>query len=415
MLSKLYGVSILLIGAYYIIRNKNRNEEALLFACYLVSAEVLLRMTSGVILYETGKYGVALFLILGLSQTSRKFKPNVTFIFYLLLLVLGIVSTSVPEGESLRKSIVFNLLGPILLGVCGFYCYQRVMKNKEVYNLLYVMVLPIISMSAFLYFRTPSLSEIVFTGSANFSTSGGFGPNQVATSIGLGLSCLAVLMVINKRVTGFIILDGLLLVYFIYRGLLTFSRGGLLTGAIAVFLFSIFYAYHDVVRVRKLVPYLFVSTLILVGVWLYTSDVTGGMLVNRYTGRSATGVQKKDISSGRTAIIEEQFKSFVDNPIFGIGVGNGKYKRALSDEKITAASHNEIGRLIEEHGLIGVSSLLLLILLPIYVFSYSQSFNRAFLAFFAMFWFLTINHSAMRIALPSLMYGLSLLKINDNE
>ena len=36
-------------------------------------------------------------------------------------------------------------------------------------------------------FKTPDLKDIVFGGAANFATSGGFGPNQVATAIGLGI------------------------------------------------------------------------------------------------------------------------------------------------------------------------------------------------------------------------------------
>lgn len=414
LLSKVYGIAIILVGSIMIIYNKNRNEEALLFAGYLVAAEVLLRMTQGAILHETGKYGVALFLIIGLTQTVRSFRPNVLFIFYLLLILLGIVFTVVPEGASLRKSIVFNLSGPILLGIAGFYCYQRRMNSSEVLNIIYVMVLPIISMCTFLYFRTPTLKEVVFTGAANFSTSGGFGPNQVATSIGLGIACLSVLLLLKKSVSGFLIVDALLLAYFIYRGLLTFSRGGIISAGIVVFMFAILYAFHDANRIKKLVPYIGVSIVILIGVWLYTSNITGGALINRYTGKDVTGRVKEDASSGRVAIFEEQLKSFVENPVFGIGVGNGKYKR-LETEETTAASHNEIGRLIEEHGLIGVSSLFLLVFLPLYRFTFSKNFNRAFLVFFAMFWFLTINHSAMRIALPSLMYGLALLNMQKHE
>jgi hypothetical protein len=37
---------------------------------------------------------------------------------------------------------------------------------------------------------------------------------------------------------------------------------------------------------------------------------------------------------------------------------------------------------------------------------------RAFLSAFLIFWFLTINHSAMRVAFPAFIYGFSLIIID---
>jgi hypothetical protein len=54
---KIYTLVIFLIAIPQIIFKKNINEEAFLFAAYLAAGEVFLRMTDGVILYETGKYG----------------------------------------------------------------------------------------------------------------------------------------------------------------------------------------------------------------------------------------------------------------------------------------------------------------------------------------------------------------------
>ena len=153
----------------------------------------------------------------------------------------------------------------------------------------------------------------------------------------------------------------------------------------------------------------------LIGVWLYTSGVTGGMLENRYTGKNSSGVQKKDITSGRTEIILTQFESFYESPWFGIGVGNGKYKRMEAEDNITAASHNEVTRLIEEHGFLGIIILLILLLVPMEHFLNSSNYQRAFLISFYIFWFLTINHSAMRIAFPGFIYGLSLIRITRDE
>jgi len=413
--AKLYGFLIIVIGSYFIIRNKNSNEEAILAASYLVGAEVFLRMTSGVILFETGKYGVFFFLLLGLFVGKNNNKPNITFFIYILLLLLGIVFTSVPEGESVRNSIVFNLSGPVLLGFCSLYFYKRRMTKKTVNLALYYMALPVISTASFLYFRTPSLREIVFTGSANFATSGGFGPNQVATILGVGIFIFGIFLLIKKRITGYFFLDVLLFIYLIYRALLTFSRGGLITGIAALVLFVFIYFLQREVSYKSFFKIIALSVVFGIGTWLYTSNATGGMLDNRYAGKNARGIKKKDVTSGRLSIIEEQLQSFYESPIVGIGVGNGKFKRQLSAKEVTAASHNEIGRLIEEHGLIGLFSLVLLFSVPISIFFKSTLYQKAYLVAFVCFWFLTIGHSAMRIAFPSFIYGLSLINIKPDE
>jgi len=105
---------------------------------------------------------------------------------------------------------------------------------------------------------------------------------------------------------------------------------------------------------------------------------------------------------------------FLENPIFGIGVGSGKFKRMEDEENMVAASHNEIGRLLSEHGLIGLFLLIMLLMIPIFHFIKIDNFNRAWIISFFLLWFLTINHSAMRLAFPGFIYGLSLLTIKDN-
>ena len=83
---KIFGVVIISISIVLIVVFKNQNEEALLFSSYLVGAEVFIRMTKGFILYETGKYGVILFLSLGIILGPFKQRFSLQFIFYLLLL-----------------------------------------------------------------------------------------------------------------------------------------------------------------------------------------------------------------------------------------------------------------------------------------------------------------------------------------
>jgi O-antigen ligase len=330
-------------------------------------------------------------------------------------MLLGIVFTRVPEGEYIRKAIAFNLSGPFVLGIAGLYFYKRVTYKEDLLNALFFMLLPLISMVTYLFLYTPNLREIVFGGVANFTTSGGFGPNQVATALGLGIFNISVLFLLKKRITGYLLLDVFVLLYFVYRALLTFSRGGLITGVIAIISFVLFYTLFKKVSFGAFISYALLTAVFIVSIWLYTSNITGGMLDNRYSGKNANGVKKEDITTGRGEILNEQIASFLENPL-GIGVGNGKYKRqGAIVGHVTAASHNEVGRLIEEHGVIGFVILLLLIGLPLFNFWKGDNYNRAFTTAFYLFWFLTINHSAMRIAFPGFIYGLSLINITHEK
>jgi hypothetical protein len=409
----LFSLSILAFGAILIIRNGNKNEEAILMSSYLVGVEVFFRMIRASVLYEFGKYGVLFFLLLGLFLGPVKQKLNILFILYLLLLALGIVLTEVPEGESIRKAIAFNLSGPILLGVAAFYFYKRPVSKKILFEGLFFMLLPIFSMVSFMYFRTPDLGEIIFSTASNARLSGGFGPNQVATILGVGIFIIAIFLLLKIKLTGLLILDAFFLLYFTYRGLITFSRGGIITAAIAFLVFSFIFLYHKG-TFQNIIKYLLLLVVFSTSVWLYTSSITGGMLDNRYQGKDAAGRQK-DITTGRADVIITQLESFYEAPLFGIGVGNGKYKRESENSNITAASHNEVTRLIEEHGLIGIIILMILFLIPLEHFYYSTIYQRAFVSAFVIFWFLTINHTAMRIAFPSFIYGLSLIHIIGDE
>ena len=412
--AKPLGLLILALGFVSIVYSSNRNEEAFKASCYIVGVGVFMRMINGFPLYEAGKYAVVLYLFTGFFVGRIKQKISLTYITYLVLLLLGIVFTEVPYGESIRNAISFNLSGPIVLGISAFYFYRRPFTINELYDGLFIMLLPIFSLVTYLYFVTPNIEDIIFGGSANFETSGGFGPNQVATVIGLGIFIIAIHVLAKRKITGFAFLDIFFLIYFIYRGLLTFSRGGILTAAVAVILFSFFYILHQKNTAKLFFRYLAVGLFGAFAVWLYTSNITKGMLENRYAGKNAKGVVKEDITSGRTLIIEEQISSFFQNPL-GIGVGNGKYKRAESEKNITAASHNEIGRLLEEHGFIGLALLILLLVVPLENIWFANNYQRAFLISFYVFWFFTINHSAMRIAFPGFVYALSLIRIQLHE
>ncbi len=57
---------MLLFWLIHILQKKNKNNEALMAAAYMAGSEVYFRMTDGVVFYETGKYMVIVFLLIGM-------------------------------------------------------------------------------------------------------------------------------------------------------------------------------------------------------------------------------------------------------------------------------------------------------------------------------------------------------------
>ena len=148
--------------------------------------------------------------------------------------------------------------------------------------------------------------------------------------------------------------------------------------------------------------------LMAVGIWTYSSLQTNGLINKRYANQDARGRVKKDRLGGREEIMDSEFKLFLDNPILGVGAGMGKKIRKV-DLGVEVASHNEIFRMLSEHGLFGIFGLLLLFITPLILYIN----NRLHLYFFSfyVFWFLTINHAAMRTAAPAFVYALALLSV----
>ncbi|MDF1516822.1 MAG: O-antigen ligase family protein [Lutibacter sp.] len=414
LVAKAYSFLILFFGVLYIIRNKNENDEAIHWSAYLVGGEVLFRMAGGMIFYELPKYAIMIFLFVGLVVEKRRHHVSLSYIIYILLLLIGIAFVDIPFSESIRKAIAFNLSGPILLGVSAIYFYRRSLTLSTMLDMLFYMALPIISMLALLYFRTPSLSDISFGGGANFETSGGYGPNQVATILGLGVFIVAVHLFFKKRIFVLFSVDVFLFTYLIYRGLITLSRGGMITAFLATAVFTYYFILSKENKILNLAKYSGLLALFGFALFLYTSNATGGMLENRYANKNAAGTTKEDFTTGRATLFASEVSAFMENPFFGVGVGGGKFYR-MEELEIRAASHNEMGRLIGEHGLVGIVALLLLIIVPIRHMFKQPYLARAFLASFLIFWFLTINHSAMRIAFPGFIYGLSVAVIVFNN
>jgi O-antigen ligase len=194
----------------------------------------------------------------------------------------------------------------------------------------------------------------------------------------------------------------------------TFSRGGMITGIIMI-LILIFFLYkntHTQGRYRLNVFLVFFAV-VFAFTWVYTSTQTGGLIDKRYANQDAMGRVKESQLSGREEIWDSEIEAFKDHPIFGIGVAKSLEVREEQTGGLIIASHNEISRTIAEHGTLGIMALMIVFVTPIFL--YLDNKQNIYLFCFLMFWLLTINHAAMRIAAPAFVYSLSLLKVYMDE
>lgn len=409
-LSKIYALLIFIVGFYIVYKNKNRNNEVLLVSAYLVGVEVFLRMTGGNLNNEFVKFSVAFFMIVGMVYSNFSTNAFVYFLF-LILLIPGIL-IAVTEGDislDFKKILVFNLSGPVCLAICAIYTMQRKILFSQLQDIMIAMVLPILTTTTYLFLYTPSIKDVVTGTQSNFETSGGFGPNQVSTILGLGIFVFFTQLVLFSKSKFQFFLNGSLLIFVSYRAVVTFSRGGVFTAIAMILLLLLIFYYFSNAKGKKKFIFVFILTGIMsAGIWTYSSLQTKGLIEKRYANQDAKGRQKKDRLGGREEIMNLEIKLFLENPILGVGAGIGKYKR-VKDLGGEIASHNELTRMLSEHGLLGIFGLLILIIAPFVLYINNQQ-HLYFLSFF-IFWLLTINHAAMRTAAPAFVYALALLSV----
>ncbi|MCB4808709.1 O-antigen ligase family protein [Tamlana sp. 62-3] len=411
-LSKVYLFAICVYFANQILTAKPSQKpvQVLLACAYVVGSEVFIRMTGGNFLYEASKYLVILFVFMGLFTTRLPSQP-IGYIMYLFLLLPGIIVAGLNSspGSNLRTDIAFNLSGPVCLGIVALFCYKRKISFQNLNKVLLYMALPLVSMTIYLFFYTPDVRATVTGTGSNFAASGGFGPNQVSTVLGLGMFVLTARFFMLSPNLFLKIISGVLLAAMSFRGVVTFSRGGILTALFMIAAYLFFYFRKVNIKAKfRITRLVVIFTALALSVWLISSLQTGGLIENRYANRDALGREKEDVTTGRSDLISFEFNEFLNNPVFGVGVGKIKILREQK-EGLLAASHNEVSRILAEHGLFGVFAFSILLLAPM-LFRFKNKNNVFFYSFY-LFWFLTVNHSAMRIAAPAFVYGLCLLDV----
>nr|WP_158231466.1 O-antigen ligase family protein [Gaetbulibacter sp. 4G1] len=395
-------------------QRKFKALEVLKACAYVLGIEVLLRMTGGVVFYEANKYLVIIFVILGLFYNGFN-KKGTLYLLYIILLIPSVyVSLYLLDvGNDIRKAIAFNLSGPVCLGISALYCFGIKVTKSQLESIVNFAIFPLTSTLVYIILYNPNIANIATGTASNFAASGGFGPNQVSTILGLGLFLVTVRFFYFSKTKLIKYLDLLLIVLFSFRAIVTFSRGGVFTAVIMIIAF-IFIQYKTMNKKEKNKMLVSTSIFLLIAAitWILSTIQTNGFIEKRYANQNALGQEKKDVTTGRGDLFLMEFEEFKSNPFVGVGVGRVKDLR-FQRTGIHAASHNEISRIIAEHGLLGVVAFFTLLFVPLF-FRFGNRSNVMFYSFY-LFWLLTINHSAMRIAAPAFIYALSLLQVVNEK
>ncbi len=414
--SKLFFLVIL----FYFLRKiiiappSQKVQQVLLASAYFTGAEILFRMTKGGIAYESSKYLVVLFMLIGMFYKGLSGKAYPYFI-YLMLLVPSILvaSMTLTFDANFRTNIMFVLTGPVCLGVAALFCYDKKVSQKQLLDIITYMALPCIATAVYLFLYNPSVKDVLSGTASNSATSGGFGPNQVSTILGLGMFCIVVRLFLQSPNLFLKLLNLSIFSAMTFRAIVTFSRGGVYAAIIVVlaFLVILYFKANFKLKQQLIVSFILFSGFIAL-TWVFSSLQTEGLIDKRYANEDALGREKEQVATGRVQLFQEEVESFMENPFFGIGASRTKNQRVeLEGKKLS--SHNEISRLLAEHGSLGIVMLIILLLKPL---SYRiNNRNNVFFYAFLAFWFATINHSGMRIAAPAFVYALALLHVTNEK
>jgi len=411
-LSKLYFI---LLAVYFVIKialasDSQKAYQVLLASAYFAGVEVLFRMTKGGLSWEASKYLLIVFMTMGIFFKGINGKAYPYFL-YLILLVPAILvaSTTLSFDAKFRTNIAFVLSGPVALGVAALFCYDRKVTQKQLLDIITYMALPVITTTVYLFLYNPSIKDTLSGTASNAATSGGFGPNQVSTILGLGMFAIVVRLFIKSPTMILKTLNLVVLGAMTFRAIVTFSRGGVFAAIIVIvgFLWTIFYRSSAKQRNQITGMFMLFSVAIVI-TWTISSNQTRGLIDKRYANEDSLGREKQDLTTGRLDLFLEEIDGFLNNPFLGIGASRVKDIR-IENAGRHLPSHNEIGRLLSEHGFLGIIIILILIIKPL-AFRSSNKRNHYFYAFL-FFWFATINHSGMRIAAPALLYAMSLLNV----
>ena len=117
--------------------------------------------------------------------------------------------------------------------------------------------------------------------------------------------------------------------------------------------------------------------------------------------------------SGRIQIMLIDLQIFYDNILFGVGPGQAVQLRKDYGYRKFVSAHSEFTRLLSEHGILGLLSILCIILMTLIDLRKRNREEKCIQLGMALLALLTMSHSAMRLAMPGFIFGLAFIRIKN--
>lgn len=395
-LATLHGLATVVLAIWVGLRRSA--AEALWVAAYIAGCDVLWRASVATLPWELGKYGVLLPLGLILARRVDWFRlPVVPLLYFLVLLPSALLTYWNPFIARPFDQLRFALLGPAALAVTAVFCISFRFDERDVVRAFIAVLGPLAGLAAMAVVSSYLSGPIEFGGESNFETSGGFGPNQVSTVLGLG-TLLAMLALLRGRWkagsrTALAVCAAVCCV----QSVMTFSRGGMygLLGALAL---GLPFLARDQRSLYRL--------LVLVGLFAGAGYFVILPQLDRYTGGALEARFSDTRTARREGIAEADIQVALEHPLWGVGPGASRYAR----EEIGAdgaPAHTEWSRLLAEHGAFGALAVLCLAGMFFSALrSAAPGWPRAVVVCLGAWSALTMYHNAMRVAAPSFLFGL---------
>ncbi len=403
-----HQVVIFGLAFYCAIQKEVKLEYVAITVAYIIGAEVLWRMAGVSIFWEEGKYGPIVIFALALLRRQFRQLPLFPILYIVALIPACVVTLSdrIQSPETARSVLSSTMSGPLFLAVSCVFFANVVVTKAAIWRLLVAIALPLVSVAFATLFHTVSTEDIQFTGESNFATSGGFGPNQVSSMLGAGAFAALLLLIIFHNSFREKLVLGVVALFMAAQSVMTFSRGGIYAAIGATIAASIVLFREPRTAIKRLTPLVVASLIFLVLIFPFMDDVTAGSLSERFEDTKGTN---------RTEIVEADLDIFLENPVFGAGVGNAYgLRQQYIDRK--AMSHTEFTRMLAEHGLFGAFALVMLIMIAITNTKRQRTMlGQAFVVGVVVWASLFMVNAGMRLGAPSFMWGLTFITIVNEQ
>jgi O-antigen ligase len=399
-LSLIHALVVLAVGLTFAVREQF--HKVAYVGAYIAGAEVVWRMTENQVLWEYGKYATVLIFLTAIFRIGRA-KPNLLMVAFFLLLIPSALMVLFSQGFSdARRALSFNLSGPLALVVSVWFFSSFRLSWEQARRIFMSLLMPLVSIGILTLFVTINSDEIAFNAESNKALSGGFGPNQVSSVLGLGFLIALVVVMLGERNRLLKVLLFAVAFFLGAQSLMTFSRGGIYNALGAAIFGSLFLLRDSRAALKLLAVAALVVVLGLGFIFPRLNKFSGGTLLTRFQDTETTN---------RGSLVETDVEIFLQNPLLGVGPGQAtEYRQRTIGVALPA--HTEFTRLLSEHGTFGLIALLLLIAAGVRKFvSSERGISRAFSAVLISWPFLFMTNAGMRLVAPAFIFGLAFVTL----